>query len=124
MRFQPPARGRGMGWVRAIPLAELDEGRMRPVELAGEMLLLLRQGEGVRAFGALCPHKFTSLLDGTVADGRVRCPQHDASFDLATGAPWPGQPWAGWLPVYAARVADGFVEVDLSARPDAGSAGR
>ena len=123
MRFQAGAGRGGMPWVRAVPAAQLEEGRMRPVELDGEWVLLLRDGGRVRAFAALCPHKFTPLEGGTVAGGRIQCPQHDASFDLGTGAPGAGQGWAGWLPVYAAREADGFVEVDLTARPGAGSAG-
>jgi nitrite reductase/ring-hydroxylating ferredoxin subunit len=112
-----------MGWSQAASLGALPEGRMVPVEVGGELLLLLREGEAVRAFAALCPHKSTLLSDGTIAGGRLHCPLHDASFDLATGEPGPGQHWAGRLPVYATRVEGGMVEVDLTAPPGAAPAG-
>ena len=47
----------------------------------------------------------------TVAGGRLTCPQHAASFDLATGAS--DQAWAPPLRTYPARIVGGAIEVGL-----------
>jgi nitrite reductase/ring-hydroxylating ferredoxin subunit len=100
-------------WVDAAALEGLPEGR--PVErwLGEHLVLLLRRGGAVVATQGHCPHKFTSLADGTVEGGRVTCPLHAACFDLATGEPLPDQAWAGRLQVYPVRVDGGRVLVGL-----------
>jgi len=54
-------------------------------------IAIFRVGEGVRAYLNTCPHQGRSLnwapdefLIGS--DGRLVCPHHGASFDLASGA--------------------------------------
>jgi nitrite reductase/ring-hydroxylating ferredoxin subunit len=93
-------------------LAELAEG-LTEVEVAGDVLLLVRRGDAVTACAALCPHKFTALAGGTLEDGCLTCPQHEASFDLGTGKPRPGQEWAGMLPLHAVRIHEGVVQIQL-----------
>jgi nitrite reductase (NADH) small subunit len=102
-----------VAWTDAAALAELPEGR--PVErwLGEHLVLLLRTADGVAATQGHCPHKFTALAEGVVADGRVTCPLHAACFDLVTGEPLAGQAWAGRLQVYPVRVEAGRVLVDL-----------
>lgn len=102
-----------MDWVEAGAVGELPEGR--PVErwLGEHLVVLLRTGTQVAAVQGHCPHKFTAISEGTVEGGRITCPQHAACFDLATGAPLPGQEWAGRLQVYPVRVEAGRVLVGL-----------
>jgi nitrite reductase/ring-hydroxylating ferredoxin subunit len=95
-----------------MDLDDLDEG-LTPIEVAGETLLLVRRGDALHACAATCPHKFTALSDGTLAAGTLTCPLHAASFDLESGRPFPGQEWAGNLPVFPVRVRDGVVEVQV-----------
>lgn len=100
-------------WHPVIPLEDLPEG-MTDVEVAGEMVLLVREGDSVHACAGTCPHKFTLLSGGDVAGGRLTCPMHAATFDLSSGRPMPGMEWAGNLPVYPLRVNDdGVVEVQV-----------
>ena len=56
------------------------------VELDGTRILLLRDGQAVRAFSAICPHADAPLEQGAVCDGRLVCPWHKAMFDIADGA--------------------------------------
>ena len=101
------------GWHAVAQWEELRDG-LTPVEVGDETVLLVRIGEGLHACAFTCPHKFTPLSDGTVApSGTLTCPMHDATFDLASGRPMPGQEWAGNLPLYPVRVRDGVVEVQL-----------
>jgi nitrite reductase/ring-hydroxylating ferredoxin subunit len=79
-----------------------------------ETVLLVRIGEALHACAATCPHKFTALSDGTLAPGGLlTCPLHAATFDLSSGRPFPGQEWAGNLPIFPVRVRDGVVEVQV-----------
>ena len=100
-------------WHAVMPLEALAQG-MTDVEVAGEMLLLVREGASVHACAGTCPHKFTLLSGGDVAGGRLTCPMHAATFDLSSGRPMPGMEWAGNLPVYPLRVTDdGIIEVQV-----------
>ena len=67
-------------------LGTLEAGRPRTVELDGTRILLFRDGDGVRAFSAACPHAGAPLDQGAVCGGRLVCPWHKAVFDLSDGA--------------------------------------
>ena len=99
-------------WHQVIAFADLPQG-MTDVEVAGEMVLLVREGDAVHACAATCPHKFTLLSAGEAAGGRLTCPLHAATFDLSSGRPMAGMEWAGNLPVYPLRIVDGVVEVQV-----------
>jgi apoptosis-inducing factor 3 len=66
-------------------ISELPSGTMREVEVAGNKILLVRQGDELRAIGARCPHAGGPLADGVLANGRVICPWHKAAFCIRTG---------------------------------------
>src|SRR4051794_39606882 len=75
----------GPDLTQGIMLAELADGGMLLGHVAGEPVLLARQGAEVFAVGAECTHYHGPLIDGIVADGTVRCPWHHACFSLRTG---------------------------------------
>ncbi|MET0401301.1 MAG: FAD-dependent oxidoreductase, partial [Cystobacter sp.] len=71
---------------RVARLAELEEGRGRRVELGAEKILLVREGDTVRAYQASCPHAGGPLEEGVIRAGRIICPWHKGNFRVSDGA--------------------------------------
>jgi NADPH-dependent 2,4-dienoyl-CoA reductase/sulfur reductase-like enzyme/nitrite reductase/ring-hydroxylating ferredoxin subunit len=74
-----------MRQTKAATLSTLANG-MTAVDLDGLKLLLVRDGDSVRAFEGVCPHAKAPLEQGALCDGRIICPWHMGSFDARTGA--------------------------------------
>jgi nitrite reductase (NADH) small subunit len=72
-----------LGPVACIPLGE---GRL--FEAGNTLLAIFRARDG-RIFSTepWCPHKGGPLTDGIVAAGKVVCPLHGYTFELASGKP-------------------------------------
>jgi 3-phenylpropionate/trans-cinnamate dioxygenase ferredoxin reductase subunit len=68
-----------------IPSGDLVEGQPLLGTVAGDPVLLVRDGGRVCAVGASCTHYGGPLAQGIVANGQVCCPLHHARFALATG---------------------------------------
>ncbi len=49
-------------------------------------VILVRDGDAVRAFSAKCPHAGAPLEEGVVCAGRIVCPWHKAMFAIGDGA--------------------------------------
>jgi len=79
-----PAAHRGMRQVARW--SELKQDRPFRLEIGGSKIILVRDGEEVRAFGAECPHAGAPLDEGAVCQGRIVCPWHKASFKVSDGA--------------------------------------
>ncbi|HET7041902.1 MAG TPA: Rieske 2Fe-2S domain-containing protein, partial [Gemmatimonadales bacterium] len=62
----------------------LGEGRTYRVDDA-VIAVFRARGERLFAVQATCPHRGGPLADGIVGDGKVVCPLHGHTFDLATG---------------------------------------
>lgn len=96
-----------------IPVAKADDfarGQIRPFEVDGHSLCVARVGDRFFAFDRLCTHEYVDLSYGYLMEGQVFCGQHDAGFDLETGAVTRG-PAAFDLRVYPVKVEDGQVLV-------------
>lgn len=96
----------------AIPLADLADGELRDVEIAGRRVLLVRRGAGVHAASNICPHAGSLLSMGRLKDDVVQCPLHGIRFRLSDGAVV-GRALCDPLPVYPVRLRDGMIEVAL-----------
>ncbi len=105
-----------MGEMRAASVWALAQG-MTPVTLAGAKLLLVRDGDGIRAFEGTCPHAKAPLDQGVLCRGRIVCPWHMGAFDAATGALLEPVAMRG-LHRHAVRVAGDDVFVDTTPLPD------
>ncbi len=103
-----------MAFLRVADLSELPEGSAVGVAVAGRKLCVARVDGEVYAFDDNCSHRDFPLSLGEF-DARactVTCEWHGAAFDVRTGEPT-CLPAVRPIPVFAARVADGAVWVDV-----------
>jgi nitrite reductase (NADH) large subunit len=118
-QFSPlaPVAARPGETVRVAALAELPLGEGRAVRVGAREIALFRgDGDRVRAVAARCPHAGGPLADGIVSGGRVTCPLHAWSFDLASGEGVSPGGHCDAIPTYATHVESGDVFVTLPAR--------
>ena len=98
--------------VVRIAAADVPVGRGRLIEHEGRVCAVFNAGSGrFYACGAACPHEDGPLADGWIEGDAVVCPWHGYDFDLATGRCRVDDDLG--VPVYAVRVQDGTVEIEL-----------
>jgi Rieske Fe-S protein len=123
------ASARGGRWVRAVKLDALKEGEPRRVAIIDDRrdawtvergvelgsVWLVRHGDKVSAFSAVCPHLGCSVNAVGSPDGKgpatFACPCHTSSFDSGgkrTGGPSPRD-----LDALETKIEDGHVVVDF-----------
>ncbi len=101
-------------WVVVCSLDRLTERGIVCVRVEGADLILIRDGEAIHGFERACPHEQADLSLGHVADGRLFCPRHLASFGLCDGAisrGWPSRD----LRRYAVRIENQQIWIDAGA---------
>jgi len=103
-----------VAWLRAAALDELLEGTAVGVEVDGRKLCLARADGEVYALADNCTHRDFPLSLGEVdAEAcTITCEWHGAAFSMRDGSvtcPPASRP----VPVYAARVEQGVIFVDL-----------
>ncbi|HEX3378174.1 MAG TPA: FAD-dependent oxidoreductase [Paraburkholderia sp.] len=70
---------------RVARLSELPADRAVRVTVDDTPILLVRDGDTVHAYSADCPHAGGPLDEGALCHGRIICPWHKGTFDVATG---------------------------------------
>lgn len=102
-----------MAYQEVANLDDLEVGATLLVELSEPICLIRLDEQDVRAVHDTCSHQQQALHEGTVEDDdTLVCAAHAARFDLATGESV-GIPAVAPIPVYACRIDDGAVLVDL-----------
>ncbi len=104
------------------PLSDWADRPMQDVELAGEPVLLVRDGDAVRAIGGRCPHAGAPLSQGVLHRGRLVCPWHKAAFCVRTGEVL-DPPAVDPLKRYEARVENGHVVLRAASAPAGAQSG-
>ena len=105
---------------KAASRAQLRSDRGTLVEVGGKKILLVRDGDAVRGYSAVCPHAGGPLEEGAVCDGRIVCPWHKAAFRVSDGALCE-PPALDGLDRYPVRVQgdDIFVSPEAERQPQA-----
>ena len=106
---KPPTK-----WTDVAALDDLPDGTPLRVEAKGTPVLLLRQGDRIRAIGATCPHLGGPLDKGSIEGDTVTCPWHGSVFSLDDGSLIHGP---AMMPVaaYEVRVKEGRVGIRANA---------
>ena len=100
--------------VRVAALADLPAGALRPVEVDGTRIVLVRVGDAVHACGDVCPHRGGWLSEGKLSGLRLACPLHGWIFDIRSGqCLFPGR--GAHVPSYHVRIDGDSVFVEVSA---------
>jgi nitrite reductase/ring-hydroxylating ferredoxin subunit len=104
-----------MSKSKLVPVGELADGEIRPIEIDGRHLLLVNGEKGPALIDRVCPHAGGDLAQGKVVANRIRCPTHSYLFDLETGSCPLGRR-EGWGPVavYELQSSDGFLCVEFA----------
>ena len=72
---------------RIARLSELAAApSMKPVEVGGLKILLVRLVDGLHAVSGLCPHAQAPLHEGALCGHRLVCPWHQSVFDVTSGS--------------------------------------
>lgn len=102
----------------ACAVVDLDPGsakkaNLRTAEGVVVPVAIVRDGDGeFHAIGDTCTHDNVSLSEGEVVGDEVECWAHGSRFSFTTGQPRE-LPAVTPVPVYALRVEDGRVLVDV-----------
>ncbi len=80
-------------WAKAGLVRDYTDGVPKEMRLRTQRVLIIRQGDSIRAMNALCSHARLPIagLPGspiksmTIQDGCVTCPFHGARFDVESG---------------------------------------
>jgi 3-phenylpropionate/trans-cinnamate dioxygenase ferredoxin subunit len=103
-----------MAFARVAALDDLQVNAAMAAEIDGIPVCVVRlDGELVKAVHNTCSHEDYSLHEGWIDDNHVECALHGSSFDLDTGNP-DTLPAVRPIPVYAAKVAEGAIWVDVA----------
>jgi nitrite reductase/ring-hydroxylating ferredoxin subunit len=101
-----------MTWHTVAQLEELRPNQRKLCEVAGRRLALYRLGEEIVAIDNHCPHRGGPVGAGPLENGKLTCPWHGMSFELASGCTI--EPSTFCLTRLPVRVLDHDVQVDLS----------
>ena len=102
------------GWIAALPLDQLPEGKPIRVSLEGVDILLVRDGDRLFATSNRCTHQGAPLHKGPVrfsgSLATVTCPVHGSQFALDSGKVLRG-PATTPVAAYDVRVNEGVVQI-------------
>ena len=99
-------------FIRAALISELPPGAKKVVDVAGKPVLLCNSNGKLHAVSNICSHAHELLDCGRMGNNWIACPIHGARFDLTTGAA-KNPPATRPIPVYALRVVDDWIEVQV-----------
>lgn len=102
-----------MAWEKLVTLDELPQGTLMEAERGDDVYAICNVEGDVRALSGVCPHQGGPLGEGVLNGSTITCPWHMWEFDSATGECTFDE--SVKVPVYATRVEDGAVLVDIPA---------
>lgn len=80
------AQHENLVWHKVLDSEELPDGRVTQCPAGQKTVAVSRLGNSYGAIENRCPHQGGPLGQGTIEDGKLRCPWHGFDFDPFTGA--------------------------------------
>lgn len=111
---KPPAK-----WTAVAALDDLREGKPLRVATDDTPVMLLRQGNDIRAIAATCPHLGGPLDEGKIEGETVACPWHNSVFSVVDGSVMHG-PATMPVAAYEVRVDSGKIKIRANAKQPGG----
>ena len=102
---------------RVVAVEAIADGTYVEAQVGGRPVLVARFGDDVFAIEDVCSHADSPLHGGRLRGSRIGCPLHGAMFDMKTGAAVGGGLAPCGVRTFAARVRDGWVELDAAPIP-------
>ncbi|WP_344771251.1 non-heme iron oxygenase ferredoxin subunit [Aeromicrobium panaciterrae] len=102
-----------MSYVQAAALVDVPDGGVLAVEIDGQEIALVRDGDDVYALRDECSHASIPLSEGDVEGCEIECWLHGSRFDVRTGKPV-NLPATEAVPTYPTQIEGDAVLVDLS----------
>jgi naphthalene 1,2-dioxygenase system ferredoxin subunit len=90
-------------WIDAAAQAEVPEGDVIGVMVAGKDIALYQVEGEVFATDNICTHGHARLSDGFLEGREIECPLHQGRFDVCTGAALCA-PLTEGIKTYAVRI--------------------
>lgn len=77
-----------MNWQVACAADDVAENKIKPCEIDGISIIVVRVDDGFRAYPPVCPHMEEYLEDsGICGRGVMTCDRHLWQWDMKTGEP-------------------------------------
>jgi 3-phenylpropionate/trans-cinnamate dioxygenase ferredoxin subunit len=102
------------GYVTVAAEGDVRPGHTRAVQAGAERMLLCNVDGQLCAIADVCTHDRGPLGEGRLRGATIECPRHGARFDVRDGSVV-APPAIVALPTYPVRVANGHVEVGVTA---------
>jgi naphthalene 1,2-dioxygenase system ferredoxin subunit len=100
------------GWVSAAKRADLGEGDVIGVVLAGHEVAIYDLDGTLCATDDICSHAYAKLSDGWLDNGEIECPLHAGRFDVKTGKAT-APPCVDPVRTYPVRVIGDEIQIKL-----------
>ena len=97
------------GYQRVAALSEVPDGGCLAVDLDGQPVVLVRQGDSVFALENRCPHAGAPLSQGFLEGELLTCSWHGWTFNARTGASTDDPDLS--VPAFLVAIVDGQVLV-------------
>ena len=100
------------GWVKAADRADLAEGDVKGVVIAGKEIALYDLDGMLYATDDICTHAYARLSDGWLDRGEIECPLHAGRFDVKSGKAT-APPCTDDLKTYPIRLVGDEIQIKL-----------
>lgn len=99
-------------WVNAAALADIPEGDVIGVQVAGREIALYEVEGEVFATDNICTHGHARMSDGFLEGREIECPLHQGKFDVCSGQALCA-PLTENIKTYAVRIENMHVMLKL-----------